>query len=750
MLPCPSLAVPPEVQLPGSQPPETKPAAQPDLVPLLEHDDCVGCHTGDGTPTNDLHAITHNWQGSMMANASRDPLMWAQLAIVQQDLAGTPVAGATDTCLRCHLPKGWIIGRSVPANGSLMQDDDADGVNCHVCHRLTDPSDEMRPGQLEQLFGEQYGEFVANDGAAQPEGFYGNAMYVLYQMREGGGATTIPSLIARLGPYVLGSTAVPDAAARPPHDAAQSFFHREPELCGTCHDVSNPVVGDLAPSHGVQKVGLNPVPNFDGTVFPQPAQRATISGKAGFTNPPYAYGAEQRTYSEHVASGFATTLVSEFDTVLPTDLRVDGGALQIARALAMLAGNGGDYKDGTPRKFTCQTCHLPPVVARGGNNVDDHERTDLPTHDLTGANYWGTQAVAYLDGANKRIIGSALSAGQIQALSDGEARARSSLQTAASLTAEAGAAELTNTIRVTNLTGHKLWTGYPDGRRMWLNVRWLDDQQNLVHEDCAYGSITVQLDVDGDLMSPDQVDSLVDLDCPDTRVWRVESGISQPWAERLIAAVDSPPDDGLGADPTLPLSFDRLTGAANLTLGDLAANPDPDAHAETNHLILNDVTIFDNRIPPWNLDYSDALARNALPIPETLFTTQGQTPAAGDKYDHFDGVPIAPPAGMPSITSAEVRLYYQPVSWEYIEFLWLANRGDTASGGDDFLQDTGDDLLEAWLATGMAAPQEMALLVVPEPSGPLAQALALGVLGLLRLHRNRYGSPRLRPGRGRP
>ena len=31
-----------------------------------------------------------------------------------------------------------------------------------------------------------------------------------------------------------------------------------------------------------------------------------------------------------------------------------------------------------------------------------------------------------------------------------------------------------NTVRVTNLTGHKLISGYPEGRRMWLNVQWFD------------------------------------------------------------------------------------------------------------------------------------------------------------------------------------------------------------------------------------------------------------------------------------
>jgi hypothetical protein len=50
-----------------------------------------------------------------------------------------------------------------------------------------------------------------------------------------------------------------------------------------------------------------------------------------------------------------------------------------------------------------------------------------------------------------------------------------------------------------------------------------------------------------------------------------------------------------------------------------------------------------------------------------------------------------------------VELLYQPTSWEYVQFLDLANTGQSA-----FLAAEGDNVLEAWLATGMAAPYAMA------------------------------------------
>ena len=40
-------------------------------------------------------------------------------------------------------------------------------------------------------------------------------------------------------------------------------------------------------------------------------------------------------------------------------------------------------------------------------------------------------------------------------------------------------------IKVTNLTGHKLPTGYSEGRRMWLNVQVRDANGGLVFESGA-------------------------------------------------------------------------------------------------------------------------------------------------------------------------------------------------------------------------------------------------------------------------
>jgi hypothetical protein len=69
-------------------------------------------------------------------------------------------------------------------------------------------------------------------------------------------------------------------------------------------------------------------------------------------------------------------------------------------------------------------------------------------------------------------------------------------------------------------------------------------------------------------------------------------------------------------------------------------------------------------------------------------------------YEHYDELELSPPAGA---TTATIELLYQPTSWEYIQFLALANDGTNA-----LLGDTGELMLEAWLATGMAEPVVMA------------------------------------------
>ena len=142
----------------------------------------------------------------------------AQLGGASRSRTRTPTDSG-ETCLRCHLPKGWLEGRSAAADGTLMTADDRQGVQCSVCHRLVDPV--AGPGA------------PAEDAAilaalGEPVPAPANAMMVVDPHDR------------RRGPFDV----VADLGSDPHLPAATTLvspFHRSAELCGTCHNVRNPV-----------------------------------------------------------------------------------------------------------------------------------------------------------------------------------------------------------------------------------------------------------------------------------------------------------------------------------------------------------------------------------------------------------------------------------------------------------------------------------------------------------------------------
>jgi len=640
--------VPTEIQMPGTQPGEVSNLESPNK--------CDNCHGG----YNSTVEPAHNWRGSMMAHAGRDPIFWATVAIAEQDFDG-----AGDLCIRCHSTTGWLAGRSTPTDGSGLAASDSDGVDCDFCHKVTNPDNSEHIGMMITPF--TANEDNPNDAlfdwdeANSIEGYYGSGMASLW-----GGSD-------KLGPYN-------DAEAR--HQFMQSKFHRDRDFCGTCHDVSNPAVGDLAHNHGVQPTA--------GPVVADGTPGAPVNGKAAFNNPPYKYGIVERTFSEYKSGRISQTLVDDYaglpDTPdyfdLPEDLR--GGALEAAYNAATQNGTiDGNYKNPSmPRYFSCQTCHMRAVKGTGANKNGVPVRDDLPLHDLTGGNYWMPEAIEYLDSQGKLRLGGGMSAGLTTAMLDGALRAREQLSLAASLSARTEGNNVE--VKVVNHTGHKLISGYPEGRRMWLRTEWFDANDGSLGVDGEYGDL--QVDLDGNNVPDTTIKTILDLDGTNSKIYEAHMGMTQEWAQQLIE---------LGYSANLVLSYDRVTGKVTLTLGELAGSAAGTEH-ETFHFVLNNTVMNDNRIPPYGMDYESARIRNALPVPASQY---GGAP--GGTYDYYDEVILTPPAGA---VSATIELLYQPTSWEYIQFLNLAN---TLPAGA-FLADEGKNMLEAWLNTGMAEPHVMA------------------------------------------
>ena len=517
--------VPTEIQMPGTQPNEVGNFESPDK--------CDNCHSGYNGLHPEYEPAT-GWRGAAMGNAGRDPIFWATLAIAEQDFDGSG-----DLCIRCHSAGGWYGGRSTPTDGSGLAASDDDGIDCDTCHAMTNQNDSEHQGVMNS-------PFIANcsddplspNGPCQSptEGYYGSGMLSLWNGS------------AKLGPYS-------DAAAR--HQFMQSKFHRSVDFCGTCHDVSNPAVGDLAPGNGAQHGAPHVVSSQDSRRRPR---RWPVEDKAAFNNPPYAYGIVERTFSEYKVERLSDHPGLRFRQPARRPPG-SGGSLDVTYQAALLAGTGGNYEDGTPRFFSCQSCHMRPVESAGCNKNGAPLRKDLPMHDQTGGNYWFADMIQYQDSKGHLRLGGGLTGNQILAMDLGQQRAVKHLQQAASLLVEG------NTLKVVNLTGHKLISGYPEGRRMWLNIKWYDANGALLREDGAYGPI---VDVNGNpvtVANPAggpavQVESILDLDDPNTRIYDAHYAMTKEWADTLLA---------VGQPASLPLSFDRATGAVDYTLGDLAA-----------------------------------------------------------------------------------------------------------------------------------------------------------------------------------
>lgn len=387
-----------DVELAGSQPLDARMFGDSDA-------ECASCHGNYDTNVEPWF----NWRGGMMANAMRDPLFTACLAIAEQD---APSVG--DLCLRCHTPAGWLSGRSFDTGGGMITAHDRQSVQCNFCHRMVDP--DYKPGV----------------SPPEDEGILA-ALHDIPHAAANGEYVADPAQ-SRRGPYS-------DAIAQ--HPVTASPFHRSADLCGTCHDVSNPVYvkgtndGEYVPS------------GFD-------ARHPDLMITNMFPI--------ERTYSEWKRSEYASTGVY---------------APQFA----------GNKPDGIVS--TCQDCHMRDVAGAGANVEGTPIRQDLPLHDQMGGNH-------FIPDVLPSFFPSEVDVAQLQAAKQ---RAIDMLRKAATMTLEAAMVGANPTLRVTimNETAHKLPSGYPEGRRIWLNVRAYDAGNNLVYESGAYDPSTAVLTHDGDL-----------------------------------------------------------------------------------------------------------------------------------------------------------------------------------------------------------------------------------------------------------
>ncbi len=268
----------------------------------------------------------------------------------------------------------------------------------------------------------------------------------------------------------------------------------EAALCGTCHNLDNPALSWDASRNQYW-------PNAEDTPPPSVARDNMFP--------------VERTFDEWLNSDYAT----------------DAGVLAPQFA--------GAKPDGIVR--TCQDCHMPRMIGEGafkeygGVTRDCKTNGCLPAHVLVGGNTWVPRL---LQDSRWRLA----AFDDAEALKATEAAARDMLKKSAKLSVSVSNVKgnVQAIVRVVNESGHKLPTGYPEGRRMWISLQAFDKRNRVIYTSGAYDPATGVLAKD-----------------PALKVYEIKQGLT----------------------PELAAFLGKTPG-------------------ESFHFVLNNTTVKDNRIPP--------------------------------------------------------------------------------------------------------------------------------------------------------
>jgi len=504
-----------------------------------------------------------DWAGTMMANATRDPAFFAALSVANRDiidfansLPGDPKDPATplgaflqriqlagdvsrgpdgrlqpedllpvtgDLCLRCHTPPGWMEAHSEPPSKSFPflagqfwgaaflqnpvdasgkpravdtsreSEGEMDGIDCDFCHRVTDNS--KRRSRFD-------GSLMANGNG----GFF----------------------VDRNDPF--------EEEVEPEYDILG-----EGDFCGTCHDVTNPLIKTATKVGGEVPDMLHPI---------------------------------ERTYTEW-------------------------------------------YWSGVREEKSCQDCHEPmlfqgaqtwmihPGLASLWGEVDRTWREAPYDYEVP------QRAPLYLDAMerNRAFLGS-------------EAADVEILEIAGS--PKAGDVVAVK-VKVTNKTGHKLPTGFSEGRQAWIHIKAVDEAGKVLFEDG-------RLDENGFLVRT-----------PETKVY-----------EQVVLAgrPEHREEEGRSCYVGYPFLDENGDGCV-------------DAHESHFHFVLMNTIQKDNRIPPKGYNKEAYNKDGAFIIP---FDRKDTDYADGQNWDvtPYDFTIPSDAKGRVRITAT---LWYQTFSRQYIEFL---------------------------------------------------------------------------------
>jgi len=547
---------------------------------------------------NDANQMAYpTWSGSMMANAARDPMFWAAV-----DVANRDVPGVGDYCIRCHAPNAWLGGRvRKDGNGGFVNG--ANGCLLEGDHDNFDGKGNDYSG-----IGCQFCHRISPTGPAGEPTMTFNANIWFddtVTCTENGQNTAGP---CRRGPYRYPDI-TPTGSVTAPHGWKQDSSYEGSAFCGTCHNVSTPDT-----SNGPLKTLILNNGTDTGVPFPL-----------------------DRTYSEWLKSDYSDTLFR------------DG------------VENSGP-SSGSAFGETCQSCHMrssTQTTARACSQTTPGTRTNnLAVHEFAGANGFMVSVLKSLYGTQlDRAAAFDRTLGFIHDnLTNRSARIAVTLNALAP-----SATSLNASVKITNLTGHKLPAGYGEGRRMWINLVARDANNAIVFESGAYEPISATLSTGNQL-----------------KVYETLQGVWERFGNTGICVLQE-----------------------NTT------------NRKLFNMVLNNCIAKDNRIPP--LGFTGGSAVDTQPVnysyPETA-------PGSG-KLVNFDvttySIPIPANAVRPIQVQASLR--HQVMSKEYAEFLKAEAINSSFQSENEMCNRTwtvgpaektrGEFMFDAWTNNGKSAPADM-------------------------------------------
>jgi hypothetical protein len=373
---------------------------------------------------------------------------------------------------------------------------------------------------------------------------------------------------------------------------------------------------------------------------------------------------------------YAQTLIDEngVDTglAMPIERTYSEWANSLFSDLIYTDGFGSDAITKFPNLSqgqTCQDCHMPnsdhPDARASTIPALGSRAGHLKVHELAGGNSWMPQVLKAEYGSDLNLPGQNLD--REAAFDRATAAALNMLQNQSAMVDVTALSTLANEaqirVKVTNLTGHKLPTGYPEGRRMWLNIQVRDINNTLIYESGAYNPTTAELNQDSDI-----------------KIYETKPGIWDANSETCVV------EDGSG-----PLF----------------------------HFVKNNCVAKDNRIPPLGFRGGGNIEMKPIGI---NYPVDRDEPNSIVNYDETDYT-ISIPNGVSYPLNVIATLKYQTASKDYIDFLDsksttpsendLCNRSQTAGPAN---QSRGAFMKTLWESNGKSAPVNMVtseLILVP-------------------------------------